>query len=80
VGRIDENDLVVLVYTVLVNPVRVEHTQVSATTSNTLLSGAPQAALELEVVDTLADGLAVGCTCRKSNKIGIIMMASTGIH
>ena len=59
---VDKDNLVVLVHTVLVDPVRVQHPQVAAPLSDTLLGGAPQAALELEVVDTLADGLAVGGT------------------
>ena len=37
--RVDEDDLEVFVCRVLVNPVRVEHTQVSAATSDALLSG-----------------------------------------
>ena len=60
--RVDEDDLVVLVHTVLVDPVRVEDTEVAAATANTLLSNATETALGLEVVDTLADGLAVGGT------------------
>jgi hypothetical protein len=36
---VDEDDFVVLVGRVLVNPVGVQDTQVGATTSNTLLSG-----------------------------------------
>ena len=60
--RVDEDDLVVLVHTVLVDPVRVEYTKVAAAAADTLLRRAPQATLELEVVDTLANGLAVSCT------------------
>ena len=59
---VNSNNLVVLVHTVLVNPVRVKYAEVAAATADTLLRGAPQAALELEVVDTLANGLAVGGT------------------
>ena len=59
---VNEDDLVVLVNTVLVNPVRVQDTQVAASLANTLFRNALQAALGLEVVDTLADGLAVGST------------------
>lgn len=59
---VNEDDLVVLVNTVLVDPVRVQHTQVATPPSNTLLRHAPQATLELEVVHTLVDGLAVGGT------------------
>ena len=59
---VNSDNLVVLVHTVLVNPVRVKYAEVAAATADTLLRGAPQAALELEVVDTLANGLAVGRT------------------
>ena len=59
---VDEDDLVVLVDTVLVDPVRVEHAQVAALAADALLGRRAQAALVLEVVDTLADGLAVGGT------------------
>ena len=62
VRGVDEDDLVVLVHTVLVDPVRVEDTEVAAATADTLLSNATETALGLEVVDTLADGLAVGGT------------------
>lgn len=60
---VDQDDLVVLVHTVLVHPVRVEHAQVAATPADALFRDAAEAALELEVVHTLADGLAVGRTC-----------------
>lgn len=67
---VNKDNLVVLVNTVLVDPVRVKHTQVSASASNTLLSGAPQSTLELEVVDTLAYGLTVGRTYLKKSRGG----------
>lgn len=77
VRRVDKDDLVVLVDTVLVDPVRVKprsqletldrsqvglyaHTEVAAAAADTLLGGALETTLVLEVVDTLADGLAVG--------------------
>jgi hypothetical protein len=41
VAGIHQDDLVVLVDTVLVNPVRVQYSQVSASPSNPLLSSAP---------------------------------------
>ena len=59
---VNADDLVVLVDTVLVNPVRVEHPQVTATPANTLLRNAPQTTLGLELGDTLTNGLAVGST------------------
>ena len=62
VARVNADDLVVLVNTVLVNPVRVQDTQVAASLANTLFRNALQAALGLEVVDTLADGFTIGST------------------
>lgn len=59
---VHENDLVVFVHTVLVNPVRVQDTQVTASLANALLRDALQATLGLEAVDTLADRLAEGST------------------
>ena len=53
-----EDDLVVLVGRVLVDPVRVEDAQVGAAAANTLLSGGLEGALVLELVDTLVGGLA----------------------
>lgn len=63
---IHEDDFKVLVDTVLVDPVRVEHPQVAASATNSLLSNRPQAALGLELVDTLMHRLAVGGTCKDS--------------
>ena len=56
--RVDENDLVVLVGGVLVDPVGVQDAQVGATATDTLLSGGLEGALVLELVDTLVGGLA----------------------
>lgn len=70
---VDENDLVVFVDTILVHPVAVQDSQISASTSNSLLCDAAQAALELEVVDTLANGLAV---CRTLGD-GLFAVATT---
>lgn len=58
---VDEDDLEVLVGRVLVDPVRVEDTQVSAAAADTLLSGGLQGALVLQLVHTLVGGLA----CRR---------------
>ncbi|KAH9862521.1 hypothetical protein IAQ61_009938 [Plenodomus lingam] len=55
---IDENDFVILVRRVLVDPVRVEHAEVGATAADTLLSGGLERALVLQLVDTLVGGLA----------------------
>ena len=57
---VNENNFVVLVNTILVHPVGAKDTQVTASPSNTLLSNATKTALELEVVNTLADGFTVG--------------------
>ena len=55
---VDEDDFVVLVGRVLVDPVRVEDAQVSSAAADTLLSGGLEGALVLELVDTLVGGLA----------------------
>ena len=60
--RVNEDNLVVLVDTVLVNPVRVEDTKITASATNTLFSYGTKTTLELEVVNTLADGFTVGST------------------
>lgn len=55
---VDQDDLVVLVGGVLVDPVRVEDAQVGAAAADTLLGGGLEGALVLELVDTLVGGLA----------------------
>lgn len=55
---IDEDNLVVLVGGVLVDPVRVQDTQVAAAATNTLLGSGTERALVLELVNTLVGGLA----------------------
>ena len=64
---VNEDNFVVLVNTILVNPVRVQDTQVTASLADTLLRYTSQTSLGLEVVDTLADGLAVGSTWTASH-------------
>ena len=59
---VNEDNLVVLVDTVLVHPVGVQDAKVTAPLANTLLRYALQTTLRLKVVNTLADGLAVGGT------------------
>ena len=54
---VDQDDLVVLVGRVLVDPVRVENAQVGAAAADTLLSSRLERALVLELVDTLVGGL-----------------------
>lgn len=60
--RVNSNNFEVLVNTVLVDPVRVQDAQVGALSANTFLSGGTERALVLEVVNTLANGLAEGGT------------------
>ena len=55
---VDEDDLVVLVGRVLVDPVGVQDAQVSAATANTLLGGGLERSLVLELVHSLVGGLA----------------------
>ena len=55
---VDEDDLVVLVGAVLVDPVGVEDAEVGAAATDTLLGGSLEGALVLELVDTLVGGLA----------------------
>lgn len=58
VRGVDEDNFVVLVGRVLVNPVGVEDAQVSAAATDTLLGGRFERALVLELVHTLVGGLA----------------------
>ena len=57
---VDEDDFVVLVGRVLVDPVRVEDSEVSAAAADTLLGGSLEGSLVLQLVDTLVGGLAWG--------------------
>lgn len=59
---VDQDHLVVLVGGVLVDPVRVQNSQVGSTTTNSLLGGGSQRSLVLQVLDTLVGGLTVGGT------------------
>lgn len=59
---VDKDDLKVLVGRVLVNPVRVEDSEVASSSANTLLSNSSQRSLQLELVDTLVGGLTVSGT------------------
>lgn len=60
--RVDENDLKVFVGRVLVNPIRVQDTQIRATTAYTVLSRGTNLALIFKLVHTLVSGLTVSCT------------------
>ncbi len=63
---VDEDDFVVLVRGVLVNPVRVENAQVGAAAADTLLGGGLERSLVLELVHTLVGGLACGSNSGQS--------------
>ena len=58
--RVDEDDFVVLVRAVLVDPVAVEHAEIGAAAAHTLFGGGFQGALVFELVDTLVGRLACG--------------------
>ncbi len=59
---VNKDDLEELEGSVLTNPVGVENSEVSATSSNTLLSDGSVGSVGLELVDTLVNGLAVNDT------------------
>lgn len=63
---VHEDDLVVLVGGVLVDPVRVEDAQVGASAADTLLSGGLEGTLVLQLVYTLVGGLA----CEEEKRAG----------
>jgi hypothetical protein len=66
--RVDEDNLEILVGGVLVDPVRVENTQVGAATSDTLLGSRLERSLVLELVHTLVGRLAcIGCISKNFN-------------
>ena len=54
---VDENDIVVLVGTVLVDPVRVQHSHVSASLADSVFSNRLQVSGKLKLVDTVVLGL-----------------------
>ena len=68
---VNEDNLKVLVDTILINPVRIQNSEVSASASNTLFSDTLQTSLRLQLGNTLVDGLAVGGT------LGDVLLAVT---
>lgn len=62
VVRIDKDDFEVLVSSILVDPVRVQDTQVSSNAADAFLSHGAKVANELELVDTVILGLTVDDT------------------
>ena len=71
---VDADDLVVLEGGILVNPVRVKHTEVHGVATGTLLSDRSQVTVELEVVDTSVHGLSV------NNSVGDRSLATTAAN
>ena len=59
---VHEDDFVEFVGSVLTDPVRVEDSEVSASSSDSLLSDGSVRSARLELVDTLVDGLSVDNT------------------
>ena len=62
VGRVDKDDLEEFVGSVLTNPVGVEHSEVGAFSSDTLLGDFSVSSGSLELSDTLVDGLTIDAT------------------
>jgi len=75
---VDEDDFVVLVGRVLVDPVRVEDAQVGAAAADTLLGGRLEGTLVLELVDTLVGGLAYSLVSLHSCHCGRAMRTVGG--
>ena len=59
---VDQDHLVVLVGGVLVDPVRVQNSQVGSTTTNSLFGGGSQRSLVLQVLNTLVGWLTISST------------------
>ena len=57
---VDQDDLIIFVSRVLIDPVRIKDTQVCTTAPDTLLSSGPERALVFELVHTLICRLAIG--------------------
>lgn len=62
---VDEDDFVVFIGGILVDPVRVQHTHVGSDATRALLGNTAQVAGEFELVDTLVLGLAVNDALEK---------------
>lgn len=61
---VDEDDLVVLVGRVLVDPVGVEDAEIGTSLADTLFSGGTEGSLVLELVDTLVGWFACVAKCQ----------------
>lgn len=75
VGRVNEDDLKILVCRILVDPVRVEDSQVGASSTDSFLGGRSEGSLVLQLVDTLVGGLA--CSHPKINYCSLPQSTST---
>ena len=71
--RIDENNLIVLVGGILVDPVRVQHSQVGSDSASTFLGNTSQVSLELELVNSLV----LGFTMHNASADGALSTTST---
>jgi hypothetical protein len=59
---VNKNNLVVFVGGILIDPVRVQHTQVTSNSAHTLLSNTSEVSGEFELIDSLVSGLSVDNT------------------
>jgi hypothetical protein len=80
VVRINKDNLEILVRSILVDPVRVENTEVAATTSHSLLGLAAKRALPFELIDSLSGRLSEYDTLRHSALATTAAHASTVDH
>jgi hypothetical protein len=74
VHRIHADNLEVLIRSILVDPIAVEYTQSSASTTHTLLRNALQVPSELELIDTLVLRLSI------HNALGVRALAPSSAH
>jgi hypothetical protein len=72
--RVDQDDLEIFVSGVLVDPVRVEHSQVSALSADTLLSNTAKVSGKFNFIDTLVLGLSM------HNSLVVGPFAATSAH
>ena len=72
---VDEDDLVVLVDAILVDPVGVENSQVGASSTDSFFGSGSEGSLVLQLVDTLVGGLAW-----KSQKLSVCHSLSSSVN
>jgi hypothetical protein len=73
-GRITQDNFVIFVSGVLVDPVRVEHSEVAALSADTLLSDTAKVSGKFKLIDTLVLGLSV------HNSLMVRPLAATSAH